>query len=77
VPPDVVAALESLPENCAHALRLRLLGLNTKEIAAVLGISEPAVWPLLRVADSKLRAALDTPPAITGSPTNQEQGEGK
>jgi DNA-directed RNA polymerase specialized sigma24 family protein len=77
VPPDIIEALESIPEHYARALRLRLLGLGIPEIATVLGIPEKAVRPLLRVADSKFVAALDNTPEVYGPASTPNQGEGE
>ena len=57
---DLLTALEMLPETYGVALRLRVGGASAAEIAEQLGLDATAVEPLLSVADSKLRALLNS-----------------
>jgi DNA-directed RNA polymerase specialized sigma24 family protein len=57
---DLVTALTLLPEAHAAALRLRVAGASTAEVADALGLDHSAVQPLLILADAKLRDLLLT-----------------
>jgi hypothetical protein len=54
------SALERLPATHAEALRLREHGETDEAIAAQLGIEREAVEPLVRVAEAKLAARVDS-----------------
>ena len=58
--PADVRALERLPATYAEALRLRERGETDEAIAAQLGMEPEAVEPLVRVAEAKLAALVDT-----------------
>lgn len=52
-------ALETLPAPYALALRLRDGGASERELSLALGVDVSAVRSLLRIAESKLQAALE------------------
>jgi len=54
-------ALARLPENYAAALRMRARGLSEQAIASELKLEREAIGPLLRLAEAKLTALLETP----------------
>lgn len=53
-------ALARLPENYAAALRMRERGLSEQAIAAELKLEREAIGPLLRLAEAKLTALLES-----------------
>jgi hypothetical protein len=61
---EPTSALRLLPEVHARALALEAQGLDTRQLAARLGVEVSSVGPLLRVARAKLAALelLDEPP---------------
>lgn len=61
-------ALARLPETYATALRLRAQGLSEPAIAAELKLEPKAIGPLLRLADAKLTALLETPSEAVHDP---------
>lgn len=57
------ASLERLPLPYAVALRLRDAGIADAVIAERVGVDESALATFMRVAEAKLAAACDQPPA--------------
>ncbi|HET6953484.1 MAG TPA: hypothetical protein VFI47_24110 [Acidimicrobiales bacterium] len=58
---DVQGAVRSLPHVHVLLLRGALIGFGDAELAALVGLPQESVRPLLRVAATKLAAALTTP----------------
>lgn len=57
--PDLLAAIESMPEELKHMLHLRYVqGLSTRETAKAIGKSEVATRVALSRGISKLRSAM-------------------
>lgn len=59
--PDLVAALDQMPDELKHMLHLRYVeGLSTKETARAIGKSEVATRVALSRGMAKLRAVLES-----------------
>lgn len=65
---DRAAAIESLPQAYAAALRLRDDGLGPAEIARYLGVAPEAMASTLELADAKLARLLSVEDARTEHP---------
>jgi hypothetical protein len=58
---DVQAAVRSLPDAHLLVLRAALIGCDEQQLAALLGVPEESVRPLLQIAAAKLGTSLAEP----------------